>query len=95
MTTQIPLLSLKHGSSYIIDNPDGTMTFIKFKALIKTESFFKMPLAQFTWEDDPTHVSETYQKSFTGELIFSEKLPFELVYRGSAWWARLRYKPGT
>lgn len=91
----IPLLSLKHGASYIIDNADGSMTFVRFKALIGMDAFFKVPLAEFTWENDPTHVSETYVKPFTGQLIFSEQLPFELVYRGSAWWARLRYKPGT
>ena len=87
----LPWLLLKHGGLYTYDNPDGSMTYIRFKALVGKDDFFKAPVAEFVWQDDPTHISTTFKKPFTGQLIYSETLPFELKYGTSAWYAKLRY----
>ncbi|UNI74566.1 hypothetical protein ABNavy4_128 [Acinetobacter phage AB-Navy4] len=74
---------LKHTKYYWVNGER-----VQFKAEIKTQSFFKVPVAKFIWSDSTT--VEVSVKTFTNELDFSAPLPFELEYDGGAWMADLR-----
>lgn len=79
----LPIIELKHTNYYWVEGER-----VQFKAEVEKDSYFKVPVAKFIWPDKRT---ETVKATpFTGELVFSTKLPFEVKYISGIWRANLR-----
>ena len=87
----MPFMMLRHEAYYYIEEPEGTR-IARFKAIVGREGFFKVPIAEFTFDDGV--VKTVSVTPFTGVLRYSHgDLPFEIEYRNAVWYAKICIKP--
>ena len=76
-------ITLKHTRYYWIDDQK-----VQFLAETKTESYFTVAVAKFIYPDKSTF--EISVTPFTGELVYSKPVNFEIKFGNANWSAKLR-----
>lgn len=75
--------TLKNTATYYISGEKAV-----FKSEVKIDSFFKTPVAVFTFESGK--VIEISVKSFTNKLLYSDPIDFSIVYNNGSWYSDIR-----
>ncbi|AFL47628.2 hypothetical protein ZZ1p0134 [Acinetobacter phage ZZ1] len=81
--SELPIIDLKHTNYYWVEGER-----VQFRAEVEMDSFFKVPVAKFIWPDKT--IKTVKSRPFTGELVFSDELPFRVEYSSGVWRANIR-----
>lgn len=79
----LPFITLKPTKYYWVGQEK-----VQFKDKIGYNTFFKVPIAEFTFPGGKK--IEVSTQPFSSELLFSESLPFDIKFDGGTWKAPLR-----
>ena len=78
------LTELKHGSYYMIEGER-----VQFRAEIGKISFFRVPVAKFTWPDGTVR-EVTIEPMTQNNITYGWDVPFFIEYKTNLWRAELR-----